>query len=38
MKGFAVVVEAVLAGGGIDRHAADGIEHLGSGVTGRDAR
>ncbi len=27
MEGFAVVIEAVLAGRGIDRHAADGVAH-----------
>ena len=32
MKGFAAVVEAMLAGRGIDRHAADGIAHRGIGV------
>ena len=30
MMGFAAVVEAVLACHGIDRHAADGIEHASS--------
>ncbi len=29
MEGLAVVFEAMLAGRGIDGHAADGIEHLG---------
>ena len=32
MEGFAVMVEAMLGGRGIDRHAADGIAHGGAGV------
>ena len=32
MKGLAAIVEAVLAGRGIDRHAADGIAHGCGGV------
>jgi hypothetical protein len=33
MEGLAVMVESVLAGSGIDRHAADGVAHGGAAMS-----